>query len=157
MRVVIVRLRLLVVIITTILQYHFEHRKVLGDYNDIFYSMCLHLLMIDKNMNDTQISLIRDWLDNDIHSFNSVNKELTWFSHKKWLLQNSVSQEFAHIWLAFEMQRLEPSANLITKFAENEHIFKMLDQGILFLAESIDVEMLKRLKKAINSGAINRE
>lgn len=127
---------LLVVIITTLLQYHFEHHNIFKRYKNQFHTLCFHLSLINADMNNKQINLMREWLDNDFRSLRNISKELCWFSPKKQVQQTKVFFEFECLYFEFEKQRFNPPDSLINCFIGNEHLNKMLNYGTIFFTTS---------------------
>jgi len=140
---------LLVVVITTVLQYRYEHDRGLSNYYSLFRRLCFHLSLVCEDLSDSEIDTMRKWLDNDIRAFEKSNKVLTWFSLRKKRQQAKVNHEFSYIFLAFEKQRFEQHKCLIEQLCGNEHIARMIDLAILFFTNEFDIKALEESKRSI--------
>ena len=101
---------LIVVIITTVLQYLHEHKKVYNTYcNSLqrLLSVLSTVFHIGESFDDKTYDYLFEIVDTALNTFEKNNQHLLWFSRKKQKLQETVLKCFLPLWISFEQPRFE--------------------------------------------------
>lgn len=96
---------LLVVIITTILQYNHEHRRVFSDYAASLRKLILHLSFVYPDLEDMHeentYNKFYHELDQSFESLVNWDKQLDWFSVDKKKKQEKIRSLYTKMWIDF--------------------------------------------------------
>lgn len=119
---------LVVVIITTVLQYSHEHKRVFDAYcsslRDLVFCISIAFPSSEDNEDPSNgfYNYLFEKLDSAFKLFEKNNRDLFWFSKNKKKLQEDVYMCYAHLWIDFERQRFE-SAKACIEALENHPKF----------------------------------
>ncbi len=96
---------LLVVIITSILQYNHEHKRVFHDYSAALRKLILHLSFVYPDLEEMQkekyYNKFYNELDQAFECLVNVDKQLCWFSLDKKKKQEKIRSIYVQMWIAF--------------------------------------------------------
>jgi len=119
---------LVVVIITTVLQYLYEHKRVFNAYCSSLRKLVFVISIAFPPSEDVEdpsnefYNRFFEQLDAAFKRFEKNERELYWFSRKKKKQQEEVYMCYAHLWIDFERQRFE-SAKACIEALENHPKF----------------------------------
>lgn len=96
---------LLVVIITSILQYNHEHKCAFHDYSAALRKLILYLSFVYPDLEEMQeekyYNKFYNELDQSFESLVKADKQLCWFSSDKEKKQRKIRSIYAQMWIAF--------------------------------------------------------
>lgn len=96
---------LLVVIITTVLQYNHEHRRVFSDYTSLLRKLILHLSFVYPGFEDLHeentYEKFYNELDQTFESLVNWDKQLDWFAIDKKKKQEKIRTLYTKMWIDF--------------------------------------------------------
>ena len=96
---------LLVVIITSILQYNHEHKCAFHDYSAALRKLILYLSFVYPDLEEMQeekyYNKFYNELDQSFESLVKADKQLCWFSSDKEKKQGKIRYIYAQMWIAF--------------------------------------------------------
>lgn len=96
---------LLVVIITSILQYNHEHKCAFHDYSAALRKLILYLSFVYPDLEEMQeekyYNKFYNELDQSFESLVKADKQLCWFSSDKEKKQGKIRSIYAQMWIAF--------------------------------------------------------
>ncbi len=96
---------LLVVIITSILQYNHEHKRVFYDFSAALRKLILHLSLVYPDFEEMQeekyYNKFYNELDQAFEYLVNVDKQLCWFSLDKKKKQERIRSIYVQMWIAF--------------------------------------------------------
>ena len=141
---------LIVVIVTTLLQYFYEQKRVLADY-----SRALRWLVFRIGLVFGGIDNIGDEFFEEIHSelkyaFNQLgrhNSELIWFSPAKRVQQENIHKQYAKIWIDFITPFPPAYREAISAIVRHQSYVPLIDAAMDFLPDGFDKESLERDKR----------
>lgn len=143
---------LIVVIITTVLQYLHEHKKVYNTYcNSLqrLLSVLSTVFHIGESFDDKTYDYLFEIVDTALNTFEKNNQHLLWFSRKKQKLQETVLKCFLPLWISFEQPRFESKKACIVALEKHPKYVPLIKAAIDILPNDHDKNSIKEMYKDI--------
>jgi len=130
---------LIVVIITTELQYLHEHARIRREYCSELQELAFHIAIIfslsETESREEQYKLSYDWMKDSLDKTMSSDRELTWFSRKKKKSQEQITAPLYKLWLEFYKVTHKEFKVAVLNIKKHHACFELFDSIINFLPE----------------------
>ena len=147
---------ILVVIITTALQFKAEQRKLLYEFKKTFSSL-ISTLSLFESLTKTEIADLTEAQCNHFHGkidayFHVLDKlfcDLCWFDKRTESKFMEIEDKYHNIWIAFERPRFDSKRECITAASEQKKLIAIIDSAIAFLQDGFEKQQLQKIKDDI--------
>ena len=137
---------LLVVIITTILQYNHEHRRVFSDYAASLRKLILHLTLVypdleDMHEEDTYSKLYHEF-DQSFESLVNWDKQLDWFSIDKKRKQEKIRALYVIMWIDFTKGFCKTKESAVLALVHHPNYLPLVEAAKDILSDKADRNLI---------------
>lgn len=139
---------LMVVIITTTLQYLHEHNKVFSDYKAGLRKLIFHLQFSffeeepDEKRSDSYYDLVYDNLGEAFKMFRKNEHELIWFSAYKKSQQEEITKHAGLIWIDYIRGDRREHKIALQNLINHPNFLPLMDSAISFLPDGFEKDMI---------------
>lgn len=137
---------LLVVIITTILQYNHEHKRVFSDYVASLRKLILHLSFVypdleDMHEEETYNKLYHE-LDQSFESLVNWDEQLVWFSADKKKKQEKTKSLYTKMWMDFTKGFCKSKESAVLALVRHPNYLQLIEAAKDMLSDKIDRKLI---------------
>lgn len=137
---------LMVVIITTILQYNHEHRRVFSDYASSLRKLILHLSFVYPDLEDMHeekaYNKFYHELDQSFEALVNWDKQLDWFSVDKKKKQEKTRSLYTKMWVDFTKGFCESKESAVLSLALHPNYVQLVEAAKDILNDKMDRKLI---------------
>ncbi len=137
---------LLVVIITSILQYNHEHKCVFHDFSAALRKLILHLSFVYPDLEEMQeekyYNKFYNELDQSFESLVKADKQLCWFSPDKEKKQGKIRSIYVQMWIAFTKGYCTSKETAVRSLVKHNCYLPLINAAKELLTDKTDNKLL---------------